>query len=61
MDDLGREDIWIVDLGLVDGNREGGTCHVGVESTVVKVEMDVDVRSKRKWGDDGKVGTLALL
>jgi len=57
MDDLGREDVWIVDPGL--GN--GGMCHVGVESTVVKVEIYGNMRSKRKGGNDGKVGAVALL
>jgi len=48
MDDLGREDVWIVDPGLGDRNRDRRTCHVGVEIKVVKVEMNGDVRSKRK-------------
>ena len=43
MDDLGAEDVWIVDpsLGGLDGleDDDGACCDVGVESTVVKVEM----------------------
>jgi len=53
MDDLGREDVWIVDPGLGDKDRDKGR--------VMSGWRDGDVRSKRKGGDDGKVGTIALL
>jgi len=51
MDDLGLEDVWIVDPDLIDveeggdgrvttdGAQDGVVCNVGVESTVAKVEM----------------------
>ncbi|KAL7532699.1 hypothetical protein ACHAXR_005289, partial [Thalassiosira sp. AJA248-18] len=51
MDDLGREDVWVVDpsLGMLDiedddddvsSSSGGGVCEVGVESTVAKIEMN---------------------
>ena len=45
MDDLGKEDVWVIDPTLNEpgGTRERGghapICQVGVESTVAKVEM----------------------
>ena len=58
MDDLGRVDVRIVDTGLGDRNRDRRTCHVGVEIKVVKVEMNGDVRSKRKGMMMGRWGKL---
>ena len=74
MDDLGMEDVWIVDpsLGTV-GGKEGGeedrdvddgddgedVCRVGVESTVVKVEMDPP--SPSSSGEGGVVGSITVL
>mmetsp|Transcript_27218 Transcript_27218/g.46256 ORF Transcript_27218/g.46256 Transcript_27218/m.46256 type:complete len:482 (-) Transcript_27218:813-2258(-) len=48
MDDLGQEDVWIIDptLDAAEGTKEQGghspVCQVGVESTVAKVEMSND-------------------
>jgi len=44
MDDLGNEDVWIIDPDLDSdvkvGEKDGIVCDVGVESTVAKVEME---------------------
>jgi len=57
MDDLGREDVWIVDpaLGALDDLHQG-CCDVGVESTVVKVEM---VTTEEE--EDGAVSATIVL
>ena len=66
LDDLGREDVWVVDPGL--GNegedasngktRDGNeVCRVGVESTVAKIEMNDD-----DWSSSSKIiGSIAIL
>jgi len=55
MDDLGEEDVWVVDpsLGMEDDNANNGmvqdgnaVCQVGVESTVAKIEMNTNSSSK---------------
>lgn len=62
MDDLGKEDVWVVDptLGMEgqDANNDGATlqdgssavCQVGVESTVAKIEMNTDPSSHEVSG-----------
>jgi len=59
MDDLGGEDVWILDPDLeADGSVEGGVCcDVGVESTVVKIEMMAEGEGVK----DGVVGKVVLL
>ena len=82
MDDLGAEDVWIVDPGLGtegggengddDGDRgaadaatsapPSGVCDVGVESTVVKVEMDPPSSSEEGGEEEGGVvGSITVL
>ena len=86
MDDLGQEDVWIIDpsLGMIDeeddnirkmddddndgsgGNTEGdqaGVCQVGVESTVVKVEMNPPDSSKMlsSLSDEEILGNITIL
>ncbi|KAL3808408.1 hypothetical protein ACHAXA_009849 [Cyclostephanos tholiformis] len=87
MDDLGMEDVWIVDpgLGTVDENGEGehddddddddilvggegeisssasSVCQVGVESTVVKVEMYTPSSPSGKGGEGEVVGSITVL
>lgn len=66
MDDLGREDVWIVDPGLgvdcqenddANGN-DNAVCQVGVESTVAKIEMNNDTDDD----DSSKVmGSITIL
>jgi L-threonylcarbamoyladenylate synthase len=72
MDDLGREDVWIVDplLGVelgddedvvsvgVEDKSDGAVCQVGVESTVAKVEMNSDNNGEQ---DNGIVGSITVL
>lgn len=64
MDDLGAEDVWIVDPHLDRTHSHSDAvenCHVGVESTVVKVQMDRDHTGNTQQHTDGKIGTVALL
>jgi tRNA A37 threonylcarbamoyladenosine synthetase subunit TsaC/SUA5/YrdC len=86
MDDLGQEDVWIIDpsLGMIDeeddnirkmddddndgsgGNTESdqtGVCQVGVESTVVKVEMNPPDSSKMlsSLSDEEILGNITIL
>jgi L-threonylcarbamoyladenylate synthase len=68
MDDLGMEDVWIVDPGLDEADRGEGSssvCRVGVESTVVKVEMHPPSSEERGRGvtgeEDGVVGCITVL
>ena len=44
MDDLGMEDVWIVDPSLSDnvGSARAAVCQVGVESTVAKVQTVIE-------------------
>jgi L-threonylcarbamoyladenylate synthase len=67
MDDLGREDVWIVDpsLGTLSDesgcegvNNEGGSavCQVGVESTVAKVQI-----YSTPSANENKVGCISIL
>lgn len=45
MDDLGEEDVWVVDPSLGNGEVDANdavVCQVGVESTVAKIEMITD-------------------
>lgn len=47
LDDLGLEDVWVVDPSLgndVDTQVQDSVCKVGVESTVAKIEMNPDDR-----------------
>ena len=47
LDDLGLEDVWVVDPALgndVNTQAQDAVCQVGVESTVAKIEMDSDDR-----------------
>ncbi|MBV5335662.1 Sua5/YciO/YrdC/YwlC family protein, partial [bacterium] len=69
MDDLGAEDVWIVDPGLgteeEDEGAPSGVCDVGVESTVVKVEMDPPSSSSSEEEEEeeegGVVGSITVL
>ena len=66
MDDLGAEDVWIVDPGLgteeEDEGAPSGVCDVGVESTVVKVEMDSPSSSSSSEEEEGGVvGSITVL
>jgi tRNA A37 threonylcarbamoyladenosine synthetase subunit TsaC/SUA5/YrdC len=68
MDDLGAEDVWIVDPGLgteeEDEGAPSGVCDVGVESTVVKVEMDPpssSSSSEEEEEEGGVVGSITVL
>lgn len=42
MNDLGSEDVWIVDPDLDKQNQDALVCDIGVESTVVKVLMSTE-------------------
>lgn len=61
MDDLGREDVWIVDPSLDTTDDTGehsfghSVCQVGVESTVAKVEMYTQPNSR------GTLGSITIL
>jgi tRNA threonylcarbamoyl adenosine modification protein (Sua5/YciO/YrdC/YwlC family) len=51
MDDLGQEDVWVLDPSLAQAStsdREGHfpVCQVGVESTVAKVEMNTQTNGR---------------
>ncbi len=61
MDDLGMEDVWVIDpdLGRMDSDANynnhvdieqdnNAVCQVGVESTVVKIEMNLSTSSRMK-------------
>jgi len=65
MDDLGEEDVWILDPeleggGVNDDDGVGGICcDVGVESTVVKIEMEEEgVENNAGVGIVGKIVLL---
>jgi len=56
MDDLGEEDVWIVDPGLGSlDDVDCGCCDVGVESTVVKVEMMTTTEQEENGGVLAKI------
>ncbi|KAL9185451.1 hypothetical protein ACHAXT_003228 [Thalassiosira profunda] len=61
MDDLGREDVWVVDPSMgadVDADRNGAghVCQVGVESTVAKIEMRTNPSQ-----DGSIIGSITIL
>jgi len=67
MDDLGFEDVWIVDPDLdKDENASGGdqdavVCDVGVESTVAKVEMLSETLGRVSILRHGAVSLMEIL
>lgn len=74
LDDLGEEDVWVIDplLGASnDGNENGmreeteaarsAVCQVGVESTVAKVEMNAPSASSSSAFSDEIVGSITIL
>ena len=72
LDDLGLEDVWVVDpkLGVIDCEQKDSSassvpqddvestvcCQVGVESTVAKIEMNANT-----LGDEGIRGSITIL
>jgi L-threonylcarbamoyladenylate synthase len=54
-DDLSMEDVWIIETNDNDNDTLSSSCHVGVESTVAKLEMHNDNDT------DDSTGTLTVL